>query len=139
MLDVDLQLAAEARDDIPPEHAHVVGASISPDGRHALVWLLVSEGENPYFDEAVLEHDGERWCGQMSSGGVSWELWFDDVYATILGNDDEPLPADIGSVVVRDRGVEHEVAVERGFYFYAAWDAQAQPPRPELVRLLAVR
>ena len=75
----------------------------------------------------------------MSSGGLSDGLWVDGVRARAIG--DDGLPSDVTSVVVRDRGEEHEVPVTDGYFIYAAWkrdspgDDTTDPPKPEVVRM----
>jgi len=64
-----------------------------------------------------------------------------DVRARPIGDANE-LPSDVSSVVVVDRGEEHNVPVTDGYFLYAAWkkdtpgDSTTDPPAPEIVRLV---
>jgi hypothetical protein len=52
------------------------------------------------------------------------------------------MPPEVERVVVLDRGEEHEVPVERGYFLYVAWkqdtpgDDTTDPPEPELARTI---
>jgi hypothetical protein len=138
VIPIDPQLEAEARGDIPPEHAHVIGVSIAPSGRYAVVMLTVGEGPAMGFDETVAEHVGDRWLG-LSSGTPSSVIYAGDHRAAPLCNYMDPLPPEVERVVISDRGEKHEVPVERGYFLYAAWkqdtpgDNATDPPTPEVV------
>jgi hypothetical protein len=138
VISIDPQLEAIARDDIPARYAHVVGVSIAPSGRFAIVMLTTNEGAAIEFDQTVAERIGDRWVG-LSSGTPSSTVYAGDHRATILCNYD-PLPSDAQCVVVRDRGEEHMVPVENGYFLYAAWkqdtehDNTSDPPVPEVIR-----
>lgn len=137
MIEIDPQLLAEVRDDIPERYAHPVGVSISPSGRYAIVMLLTNEGAAVELDENVAEYVDGEWRGVMSSGGPSAGVYVGDHRAAVLCNSD-PLPSDVERVVVADRGHEYEVPVERGYFLYAAWKQDkpgdvSDPPTPTLV------
>ena len=50
-----------------------------------------------------------------------------------------PFPLEVRHVVVRDRGEDHDVPVENGYFLYAAWktdtpgDDTTDPPTPEVI------
>ena len=137
MVAIDPQLEEVARGDIPPRYARVVGVSIAPSGRYAVVLLATNEGEAIELDETVAERVGAEWVA-MGSGTPSSVVYVGDHRAAVLCNHD-PLPAAIERVIVRDRGGEHEVPVEGGYFLYAAWkqdsggDCTSDPPEPEVV------
>jgi hypothetical protein len=135
VIDIDPELEAVARGDVPTQYAHVVGASLSPDGRFAIVALTTNEGAAVELDMTVAARVDGRWQ-QNSSGSPSDIVYVEDHRAAVLC--DGPLPGGFDRVVVRDRGQEHEVAVENGYFLYAAWQQDApetttDPPMPELV------
>jgi hypothetical protein len=138
MIWIDPQLAEIARDDIPERYAHVVGLSIAPSGRYAVVMLMTNEGEAIELDQTVAEHVDDRWVG-LSSGTPSTVVYAGDHRAAMLFNS-EPQPTDVRQVVVRDRGEDHDVPVENGYFLYGAWkidvpgDSTTDPPTPELIR-----
>ena len=139
MFEIDPQLPRAAREDIPEQHVHPVGVSIAPSGRFAIVMLTAGEGPAMEFDQTVAELVGGEWKALMS-GTPSSVIYAGDHRAAPLCNYMDPLPPEVERVVVRDRGDEHEVPVERGYFLYAAWkqdtpgDDTTDPPEPELVR-----
>jgi hypothetical protein len=138
MFSIDPMLAEIARDDIPERYAHVVGLSIAPSGRYAIVLLTTNEGAAIELDETVAERVDDHWVG-LSSGTPSSIVYAGDHRAALLNNWD-PLPADVRHVIVRDRGEDHLVPVEHGYFLYASWktdtpgDETTDPPHPELIR-----
>jgi len=72
------------------------------------------------FDQTVAEHLGSEWVGLMS-GAPSSVIYAGDHRAAPLCNYMDRLPPEVERVVVLDRGKEHEVPVERGYFLYAAW------------------
>jgi hypothetical protein len=136
------QLLAEARGDVPAEYAKLVGLSIAPWGTHAIVLLAMNEPPAIELEQVVCSRKpGGQWEAGMSGGGLSDVVYVDDVRARPIGDDVE-LPSDATSVVVRDRGEEHEVVVRDGYFVYAAWqkdppgDGRTDPPKPEIVRVV---
>jgi hypothetical protein len=89
----------------------------------------------------VAERVADRWQA-LFSGTPSSITYAGDHRASIISNYADPLPPEVDRVVIRDRGEEHEVAVEDGYFLYAAWkqdvpgDDTTDPPEPELVRAL---
>lgn len=142
MIPVDAQLEAEARGDIPAEHSHLIGVSIAPSGRYAVVMLTVGEGPAMEFDQTVAERVGDRWSGLFSGTPSSTIYAFGDHRGAPLCNYMEPLPPDVNRVIVHDRGEEHTVPVENGYYLYVAWkqdtagDDTTDPPSPSFVHAL---
>ncbi|HJU35882.1 MAG TPA: hypothetical protein VJ716_00500 [Gaiellaceae bacterium] len=138
-LDPDLELIA--RGDVPAEHADLIGASVAPDGRFAVVMLAVGEGQAAEFDETVAERVGDRWVA-LQSGTPSSVIYAGDWRAAPLCNYVTPLPPEVEQVVVADRGDEHEVLVKSGYFLYVAWkrdepgDDRSDPPTPELLRTI---
>jgi hypothetical protein len=138
MLTIDPELERIARGDIPARYTHVVGVSISPNGKYAVVLLTTNEGNAVELDQTVAERIGDEWQG-LSSGTPSSVIYVGDHRAAILCNLD-PLPPDVERVIVCDRGEEKEVPVESGYFLYAAWkqdtpgDDTTDPLAPELVR-----
>jgi hypothetical protein len=138
VISIDPQLEDTARGDIPAEYAHVIGVSIAPSGRYAVVMLTTNDGAAIEFDQTVAERIGDRWAG-LSSGTPSSIIYAGDHRAAILCNYLNPLPLDVGHVVVRDRGEDHDVPVENGYFLYAAWktdtpgDHTTDPPTPEVI------
>jgi len=141
MIEIDAQLARVARGDIPEQHTHVLGVSIAPSGRFAIVMLTAGEGSAMEFDQTVAERVGSEWVGLMS-GTPSSVIYAGDHRAAPLCNYMDPLPPEVKRVVVFDREEEHEVPVERGYFLYAAWkqdtpsDDITDPPPPEVVRTI---
>jgi len=141
MIEIDPELARVARGDIPEEHAHVIGVSIAPSGRYAIVMLTAGRGSGMEFDQTVAERVGGEWVGMMS-GTPSSVIYAGDHRAAPLCNYMDPLPPEVERVVVLDRGDEHEVPVERGYFLYAAWkqdtpgNDRTDPPSPEVVRTI---
>lgn len=141
MIDIDPQLERVARDDIPIDQAHVVGVSIAPSGRYAVVMLIAGEGSAAEFDETVAERVGDQWLG-LQGGTPSSGIYAGDHRGAPLCNYDAPLPSEIERVVVHDRGSEHEVPVEQGYFLYVAWkqdtdeDSTSDPPTPTVVRTI---
>lgn len=141
MIHIDPQLERVGREDIPADQAHVVGVSIAPSGRYAVVMLVAGEGSAAEFDETVAERVGNRWLG-LQSGTPSSVIYAGDHRGTPLCNYMAPLPREVERVVVLDRGTEHEVPVEQGYFLYVAWkqdtegDNTSAPPTPTVVRTL---
>lgn len=141
VIDIDPQLEQVAREDIPADQAHVVGVSIAPSGRYAVVMLIAGEGCAAEFDETVAERIGDRWLG-LQSGTPSSVVSAGDHRGIPLCNYMAPLPLEVERVVVLDRGTEHEVPVERGYFLYVAWkqdtegDGTSDPPTPTVVRTI---
>jgi hypothetical protein len=139
MIAIDPQLEEVARGDIPVRYTHVIGVSIAPSGRFAVVMQTTNEGAAVEFDETVAERVDDQWVG-LFDGTPSSTVHAGDHRATILCNYADPLPPDVRHVIVRDRGQEHEVPVEQGYFLYAAWkqdtsdDNTTDPPAPEVVR-----
>jgi hypothetical protein len=139
MIEIDPQLERIVREDIPDDQAHVVGASIAPSGRYAVVMLIAGEGPAAEFDETVAERIGERWVC-LQSGTPSSIIYAGDHRGAPLCNYMEPLPSAVKRVVVLDRGTEYEVPVEDGYFLYVAWkqdtegDNRSDPPTPRVVR-----
>src|SRR5229473_1968779 len=106
---MDPQLEETARGDIPPEHTHVIGVSIAPSGRYAVVMLTAGEGLAMEFDETVAEHISDQWFAGSSGTPSSTIYAGDDHRGVPLCNDGEPLPPDVDRVIVRDRGDDHVV------------------------------
>jgi hypothetical protein len=138
MIEIDPQLELVARGDVPADQAHVVGVGIAPSGRYAVVMLIVGEGSAMEFDETVAECVGEQWLS-LQSGTPSSIIYAGDHRAVPLFNYMTPLPPEVERVVVLDRGEEHDVPVEQGYFLYVAWkrdtsgDDTTDPPEPELV------
>jgi hypothetical protein len=136
------QLLAEARGDVPPEYAKLLGVSIAPWGTEAIVLLAINEPPAVELEQVVCSRTpGGLWEGGQSGGGLSDVVYVGDVRARPIGDDCE-LPTDATSVIVHDRGKEHEVAVTDGYFVYAAWkrdspgDDTTDPPKPEVVRVV---
>lgn len=136
MIPIDPQLEEVARGDVPPQYAHVVGVSVSPNGRFAIVALTTNEGTAVELDITVAERAEERW-ESVSSGSMPYIVYEGDHRGAVLC--DGPFGAGVDRVVVRDRSEEHEVPVENGYFLYVAWkqdvpgDDTTDPPMPELV------
>jgi len=77
VIQIEPQLEAVARADIPPGEASVVGVSIAPSGRYAVVMLRVGDGPAAEFDETVAERVGDRWRG-LQSGSPSSVIYAGD-------------------------------------------------------------
>jgi hypothetical protein len=113
--------------------------SIAPSGRYAVVMLTVGQGSALEFDETLAERVDDRWIG-LRSGTPSSIIYAGDHRGLPLCNYMAPLAPDIACVVVCDRGEEHQVPVEQGYYLYVAWkqdtpgDPATDPPTPTLVR-----
>jgi hypothetical protein len=141
MISIDPQLAQVARGDIPEQYTHVVGVSIAPSGRYSIVMLTTGEGPAMEFDQTVAERVGDAWV-DLGSGTPSSVIYAGDHRAVPLCNYMEPLPTEVERVVVADRGEEHEVPVEHGYFLYAAWkrdtpgDDKTDPPTPEVIRTI---
>jgi hypothetical protein len=141
MIEIDPQLARVAQGDIPEKHTHVLGVSIAPNGRFAIVMLAAGEGSAIEFDQTVAERVGSEWVDLMS-GTPSAVIYAGDHRAAPLCNYMDPLPPEVERVVVFDRGEEYDVPVERGYFLYAAWkqdtpaDDTSDPPTPEVVRTI---
>src|SRR2546425_8410610 len=114
MIEIDPQLARVARGDIPERHTDVVGVSIAPSGRYAIVMLTAGEGPAREFDETVAERVDDAWV-DLQSGTPSSIVYAGDHRAAPLCNYMNPLPPEVKRVVVLDRGEEHEVPVEHGY------------------------
>jgi hypothetical protein len=84
------------------------------------VLLRADAGGSFELDETVAERKDNRWVGLWSGGGTSDVIEVEDHRAAVLCNRD-PLPPEVRQVVVRDRGVEHRVPVEGGYFLYVAW------------------
>jgi hypothetical protein len=129
-----------ARGDIPERHTHLVGVSIAPGGEHAIVLLAANQPPAVELDQTVCHRTGGRWH-RGASGTLSSVIYTGDWRAAPLVNGD-PLPANVKSVIVRDRDEEHKVPVNDGYFLYVAWKKDVQgddttdPPTPELVRLV---
>jgi hypothetical protein len=142
VISIDPQLEQVARGDIPERYTHVIGVSIAPSGRYAVVMLTTNEGAAIEFDETVAERVGDHWVG-LFDGTPSSVIYAGDHRAAILCNYADPLPLEVERVVVRDRGEECEVPVENGYLLYAAWKQDApgddtnDPPAPEIIRTIA--
>jgi hypothetical protein len=138
VISIHPQLEETARGDIPAQYTHVIGVSIAPCGRYAVVMLTTNEGAAIEFDETVAERIGDRWVGR-SNGTPSSIIYVGDHRAAILCNYADPLPPEVEHVVVRDRDEDHEVPVENGYFLYAAWqtdtpgDHTTDPPTPEVI------
>jgi hypothetical protein len=141
MIEIDPQLARVARGDIPEKDSHVLGVSIAPSGRFAIVMLAAGEGPAMEFDQTVAERVGSEWVDLMS-GTPSNVIYAGDHRAAPVSNYKDPLPSEVERVVVFDRGEEYEVLVERGYFLYAAWkrdtpgDDTSDAPTPEVVRTI---
>jgi hypothetical protein len=141
MIEIDPQLEQAARQDIPDDQAHVIGVSIAPSGRYAVVMLIAGEGPAAEFDETVAERVGEQWFG-LQSGTPSSVIYAGNHRGAPLCNYMEPLPRTVEGVVVLDRGTEHEIPVEQGYFLYVAWrqdtegDNTSDPPTPKVVRTI---
>jgi hypothetical protein len=135
---IDAQLEEVARGDIPAQYARVIGVSVSPSGRYAIVMLATNVGGAIEFDETVAERIDDRWV-PVASGTPSSTVYVGDHRATILCNYADPLPPDVKRVVVSDRGDEREAPVENGYFIYAAWKQDTDgapstdPPMPKIV------
>jgi hypothetical protein len=142
MIEIDAQLELVARADIPPGQAHVIGVSVAPGGRYAVVMLVVGEGSAIEFDETVAERVDTGWRSRQS-GTPSSTIYAGDLRGVPLCNYIAPLPAEVEGVIVYDRGEEHQVPVEQGYFLYVAWksdsadDPTGDPPKPRLVRTLS--
>jgi hypothetical protein len=55
VIKIDPQLEEVARGDIPARYAHVIGVSVAPSGRFAVVMQTTNEGAAIEFDETVAE------------------------------------------------------------------------------------
>jgi hypothetical protein len=93
------------------------------------------------FDQTLAERIGDLWVG-LSDGTPSPIVYADNHRASVLCNYADQLPPDVRGVVVRDRGEEHDVPVENGYFLYAAWKQDTpgdytDPPEPELVRTIS--
>lgn len=138
MIEIDPQLERVSRQDVPADQAHVVGLSIAPCGRYAVVTLIVGEGSAMEFDQIVAERVGEQWLS-LQSGTPSSVIYAGDHRAVPLCNYLTPLPSEVERVVVLDRGEEHDVSVEQGYFLYVAWkrdtpgDDATDPPKPKLL------
>jgi hypothetical protein len=141
VIEIDPQLAQVARGGIPEKYTHVFGVSIAPSGRFAIVMQMAGEGSAVEFDQTVAERVGNEWVDLMS-GTPSSVVYAGDHRAAPLCNYMDPLPPEVEGVLVVDRGEEHEVPVERGYFLYAAWkqdtpgDNTTDPPPPEVVRTI---
>ena len=141
MVEIDPELELLARGDIPESAAHIVGVSVAPSGRYAVVMLTAGQEPSIEFDETVAEHTGDRWLA-LQSGTPSSAIYAGDHRGAPLCNYTAPLPPEVQRVVVSDRGEEHEVPVERGYFLYVAWkrdtpgDDTADPPKPQLLRTI---
>jgi hypothetical protein len=141
MVELDPQLELVAREDIPPDQARVIGFSIAPNGRYAVVMLITGEGPAMDFDQTVAECVDGQWLS-LQSGTPSSVIYAGDHRAVPLCNYMTPLPPEVERVVVLDRGDEHEVPVERGYFLYVAWkqdmprDDTTDPPEPEVARTI---
>jgi hypothetical protein len=139
---IDPQLEEVARGDIPERYARVVGVSIAPSGRYALVMLTTNESTTIEFDQTVAERVGDHWVG-LFDGTPSSVIYVGDHRAAILCNYADPLVPEVERVIVRDRGEEHQVPVENGYFLYVAWkqetsgDDTTDPPEPELIGTIA--
>lgn len=138
LISIDDQLLQVARGDIPARYTHLVGVGISPNGRYAVVLLTTNEGTAIELDQTYARKVGHLWqC--IHSGTPADVFHVDDYRARPICNFD-PLPPEVDHVIVRDRGEEHHVPVENGYFLYVAWkqdtpgDDTADPPKAELVR-----
>ena len=140
-IDLD-RLSAVAREDVPAEYSKVLGISVAPWGTDAIVLVATNEPPAVELEQVVCTLESAvGWVVVMSSGGLSDVVYLGDVRARPIGDANE-LPSDISSVVVVDRGEEHDVPVTDGYFLYAAWkkdtpgDSTTDPPTPEIVRLV---
>jgi hypothetical protein len=141
-VEVDAELEAAARDDVPERFSRVRGVSLSPWGEYAVVLLETNEPPYIELEQVVCRREPSGgWVALMSGGGVSDVVYVDDVRARLITNDD-PLPADVTAVAVRDRGAEREVPVRDRYFVYGSWkrdvpgDNTTDPLTPEIVGLI---
>ena len=138
VISIDSQLEEVARGDIPERYTHVIGVSVAPSGRYAVVMLTTNEGTAIELDQTVAERIGDHWVG-LFGGTPSSVVYAGDHRAAILCNYADPLPPEVERVIVRDRDEEHEVPVENGYFLYAAWkqdtpgDVTTDPAEPEII------
>jgi hypothetical protein len=138
VISIDPQLEEVAGGDIPAPFTHVIGVSLAPSGRYAVVMLSTNEGAGIEFDQTVAELVGDPWV-DLGSGTPSSLVYAGDHRASVICNYSDPLPPEVERVVVRDRGRAHEVPVENGYLLYAAWkqdtpdDNTTDPPQPEVI------
>jgi hypothetical protein len=118
--------------DQAPPGAVVVGASLSPDGRHGAV-LTFLPGANYLMDD-VFDRDGDRWQLNRggSGGGIAW---------SVLGEGDRGVlrfggqaPEDASGAWVRYEGAEYRVPVRFGHFLFVAWDTAFPEDHPALIR-----
>ncbi len=104
-----------------PPGAVVVGASLSPDGRHGTALTFLPSAN--YLMDDVFVREGDRWQLYRggSGGGIAW---------TVLGEGDRGVlryggqaPEDASGAWVRYEGAEYRVPVRYGHFLFVAWDA----------------
>jgi hypothetical protein len=102
VISIDPQLEEVAGGDIPAPFTHVIGVSLAPSGRYAVVMLSTNEGAGIEFDQTVAELVGDPWV-DLGSGTPSSLVYAGDHRASVICNYSDPLPPEVERVVVRDR------------------------------------
>jgi hypothetical protein len=105
-----------------PPGALVVGASISPDGKHGVALTLLPSASDYPMDD-LFERVGDRWvdAGGGSGTGISWSSMSEDASNGVLRYGDEAPPGAAKAWVAYE-GQEVEVPVRHGHFLFVAWD-----------------
>ena len=116
-----------------PPGAVVVGASISPDGKHGVALTLLPSARDYPMDD-LFERVGNRWvdAGGGSGTGISWSSMSEDGSNGVLRYGDEA-PLGAAKAWVAYEGQELEVPVHHGHFLFVAWDTDYHED-PRVVR-----
>ncbi len=135
--EIDPQLVAAARGDIPAAFTEVIAADIAPHGRAAVVLLDTAPDSGGYPYQVVCHMERGGWMEGMSGNAHGWtstEAGEDEDLGVLTWWDDAPEGARIAILRVGDELTE--VPVVDGYAFFVAWDVPCPEGDgfPELLR-----
>jgi len=111
-----------------PPGALLVGASISPDGKHGAA-LTVYPAANYLMDD-VFVRDGDRWELRMAGGGggIGWS-WLGGEEGVGVLRFEGRARAGTSWALVTFQAERHRVPVRHGYFQFVAWNVgdEAQP------------
>jgi hypothetical protein len=113
-----------------PQGAVVVGASISPDGTHAVALTILPTASNYPMDDRF-ELVESRWeeAGGGSGCGILWSSLDEGGDLGVLRYGDEA-PDDAMAAWVAYEGREHRVPVRHGHFLFVSWrTSYSEEPR----------